>query len=87
MENDDLKYKVTRYAHNKNSCLHLTVRGLKTIILLLLRAKRVTLYLRSSFFMMCPTGPQLNTQGFPEHFGGGGGGGGGRGGGDFVGWT
>ena len=47
------------------------------------RAKRVTLYLRSSFSMMYPTGPQLNTQGFSELFGGGGGGGGG----DFVGWT
>ena len=27
--------------------------------------------------MMYSTGPQLNTQGFPEQFGGGGGGGGG----------
>ena len=51
--------------------------------LLLSQAKRVTLYLRSSFSMMYPTGPQLNTQGFPELFGGGGGGGGG----DFVRWT
>ena len=48
--------------------------------LLLSRVKRVTLYLRSSFSMMYPTGPQLNTQGFPELFGGGGGG-------DFVRWT
>ena len=37
--------------------------------LLLSQAKRVTLYLRSSFSMMYPTGPQLNTQGFPEHLG------------------
>ena len=44
---------------------------------LLSRAKRVTLYLRSSFSIMYPTGPQLNTHGFPEQFGGGGGGGGG----------
>ena len=35
----------------------------------------MTLYLKSSFSMMYPTGPQLNTQGFPEQFGGGGGGG------------
>ena len=41
--------------------------------------------LRSSFSMIYPQGPQLNTQGFPELFGEGGGGGGG--GGDFVGWT
>ena len=45
----------------------------------------MTLYLRSSFSMMDPTGPQVNTQGFTELFGGGGGGGGG--GGDFVRWT
>ena len=44
---------------------------------LLSRAKRVTLYFRSSFSMMYPQGPQLNTQGFPELFEGGGGGGGG----------
>ena len=55
-----------------------------THVILLLRAKLVTLYLRSSFFMMYPQGPQLYTQGFPELFGGGGGGGGG---GDFVRWT
>ena len=42
---------------------------------LLSRAKRMTLYLRSSFSMMYPTGPQLYTQGFPERVGGGGGGG------------
>ena len=35
----------------------------------------MTLYLRSSFSMMYPQGPQLNTQGFPELFEGGGGGG------------
>ena len=51
-------------------------------ISLLSRAKRVTLYLRSSFSMMYPQGPQLYTQGFPELVGGGGGGGG-----DFVRWT
>ena len=38
------------------------------------QAKRVTLYLRSSFSMMYPEGPQVYTQGFPELFGGGGGG-------------
>ena len=43
-------------------------------IKLLSRAKRVTLYLRSSFSMMYPQGPQLNTQGFPELAEGGGGG-------------
>ena len=53
------------------------------------REKRVTLYLRSSFSMMYPQGPQLYTQGFPELAGGGGnggreGGGGGGGGGDFM---
>ena len=42
----------------------------------MLRAKRVTLYLRSSFSMMYSQGPQLYTQGFPELSGGGGGGGG-----------
>ena len=42
---------------------------------LLLGAKRVTLYLRSSFSMMYPQGPQLYTQCFPELAGGGGGGG------------
>ena len=40
----------------------------------------MTSYLRSSFSMMYPQGPQVYTQGFPELFGGGGGGGG-----DFVG--
>ena len=43
----------------------------------------MTLYLRSSFSMMYPTGPQLYTQGFPGRVGGGGGGGGG--GADFEG--
>ena len=42
----------------------------------------MALYLRSSFSMMYPEGPQVYTQGFPERFGGGGGGGGGA---DFVG--
>ena len=45
------------------------------------RAKRVTLYLRSSLSMMYPQDPQVYTQGFPELFGGGGGGG------DFVGFA
>ena len=40
----------------------------------------MTLYLRSSFSMMYPQGPQLYTQCFPELFGGGGA----RGGGEFV---
>ena len=44
---------------------------------LLLRAKRVTLYLRLSFSMMYPQGPQVYTQGFPQLVEGGGGGGGG----------
>ena len=46
---------------------------------LLSRAKQVTLYLRSSFSMMYPQGPQLYTQGYPELAEGGGGGGGGVG--------
>ena len=33
---------------------------------LLLRAKQVTLYLRSSYSLMYPQGPQVYTQGFPE---------------------
>ena len=52
-------------------------------MVLLSRAKRVTLYLRSSFSMMYPQGPQLYTQCFPELAGGGGGGGGE----EFVGWS
>ena len=48
----------------------------------LLREKQVTLYLRLSFPMMYPQGPELYTQCFPEQFGGGDDGGGG---GDFVG--
>ena len=47
----------------------------ETFKCLLSRAKRVTLYLRSSFSMMYPEGPQVYTQGFSELFGGGGGGG------------
>ena len=39
------------------------------------QVKRVTLYLRLSFSMMYPQGPQLNTQGFPELVEGGRGGG------------
>ena len=53
-------------------------------MLLLSRAKRVTLYLRLSFSMIYPEGPQVHTQCFTEKFGRGGGGGGG---GDFVRWT
>ena len=41
----------------------------------------MTLYLRSSFSMMYPQGPQLYTQCFPELAGGGGDGDGGGGGG------
>ena len=58
---------------------HLFVSGRKTLTpldrkspQLLSRAKRVTLYLISSFSMMYPQGPQIYTQCFPELFGGGG---------------
>ena len=43
------------------------------LVIYLSRAKRVTLYLRSSFSMMYPQGPQHYTQSFPELAGGGGG--------------
>ena len=51
--------------------LSYTKNNIKLIIeenFLLSRAKRVTLYLRSSFSMMYPEGPQVYTQDFSELF-------------------
>ena len=52
----------------------------KLVPKLIVTSKASDLIFKIVIFHDVPQGPQLNTQGFPELFGGGGGG-------DFVGWT